>query len=116
MLAGVLAGQDFVSTLTGDDSLRSRPMKRIIEPLEMMGARIVSEDGRAPLRIKGKPAARARSATRCLSRARRSNPAILLAGLNAEGRTEVIEKQGATRDHTERMLRWFGVPVESRAA
>src|SRR5713226_8065435 len=53
MLAGILAGQDFVSTLTGDDSLRSRPMQRIIEPLQMMGANISSHDGRAPLLIQG---------------------------------------------------------------
>src|ERR1041385_6426925 len=53
LLAGILAGQDFVSTLTGDESLRSRPMQRIIGPLEMMGAQISSSNGRAPLRIQG---------------------------------------------------------------
>ncbi|MDX6559832.1 MAG: 3-phosphoshikimate 1-carboxyvinyltransferase, partial [Blastocatellia bacterium] len=51
LLAGILAGQDFASTLTGDDSLRSRPMQRIIEPLQMMGAKFSSNDGRAPLVI-----------------------------------------------------------------
>src|SRR5882762_2349063 len=53
LLAGILAGQDFNSTLTGDESLRSRPMQRIIEPLRMMGANISSNDGRAPLVING---------------------------------------------------------------
>src|SRR6266849_5293888 len=54
LLAGILAGQDFISTLTGDESLRSRPMQRIIEPLQMMGAKISSHDGRAPLTIEGR--------------------------------------------------------------
>ncbi|HYV25052.1 MAG TPA: hypothetical protein VE969_07410, partial [Pyrinomonadaceae bacterium] len=54
LLAGILAGCDFESTLTGDESLRSRPMQRIIEPLEMMGAQISSNEGRAPLRIQGR--------------------------------------------------------------
>lgn len=111
MLAGILAGQDFVTTLTGDDSLQARPMKRIIEPLEMMGARIASAAGRPPLRIEGRrplepityelPVASAQVKT-CL----------LFAGLFADGRTEVKEKFGVTRDHTERMLQWFGAPIE----
>ncbi len=113
LLAGVLAGQNFSSTLTGDDSLRSRPMRRVIEPLEQMGARIASELGHAPLRIFGRkpltpinyrmpvPSAQVKS---CL----------LLAGLSARGRTAVIERGGPTRDHTERMLRWFGVPIETQ--
>ncbi len=55
LLAGVLAGQTFAATLTGDDSLRTRPMRRVIEPLELMGARVASDDaGRAPLRIEGR--------------------------------------------------------------
>jgi 3-phosphoshikimate 1-carboxyvinyltransferase len=114
LLAGVLAGQSFPSTVTGDDSLRSRPMRRVIEPLELMGARIRSHDGRAPLRIEGRrplagidyvspvPSAQVKSC-------------VLLAGLNAGGRTTVVERHGATRDHTERLLRWFGVEVETRS-
>ncbi len=107
MLAGILAGQSFNSTLTGDNSLRSRPMKRIVRPLEAMGASIASEDGRPPLRIEGKrlkpikyemPIASAQVKT-CL----------LFAGLFASGRTEVLETAGKTRDHTERLLKWFGV-------
>jgi 3-phosphoshikimate 1-carboxyvinyltransferase len=113
MLAGVLAGQDFVSTLTGDVSLRSRPMRRITEPLEMMGARILSEDGRAPLRLTGSRMLRGLSYELPVASAQLKS-AILFAGLNADGRTEVIEQQGSTRDHTERMLRWFGVPVGNR--
>jgi 3-phosphoshikimate 1-carboxyvinyltransferase len=114
MLAGVLAGQDFVSTLTGDESLRSRPMKRIIEPLEMMGARILSEDGRAPLTITGSPHLKGIRYEMPVESAQVKS-AILLAGLKASGRTEVVEKQGATRDHTECLLRWLGVAIGSRA-
>ncbi|MDQ3818118.1 MAG: 3-phosphoshikimate 1-carboxyvinyltransferase, partial [Acidobacteriota bacterium] len=113
MIAGVLAGQNFTSVLTGDDSLRSRPMRRIIEPLEMMGAHISSENGRAPLRIKGNPRLRAISYEMPVASAQVKS-CILLAGLNAGGRTEVIEPEGATRDHTERMLRWLRVPVETK--
>ncbi|HEY0406711.1 MAG TPA: 3-phosphoshikimate 1-carboxyvinyltransferase [Pyrinomonadaceae bacterium] len=113
LLAGVLAGQDFVSELTGDASLRSRPMRRIIEPLERMGARIAADEGRAPLRISGRqPLSPIRYEMAVASAQVKS--CILLAGLNAEGRTEVFEETGVTRDHTERMLRWFGVPVEAR--
>ncbi|MBD0325447.1 MAG: 3-phosphoshikimate 1-carboxyvinyltransferase [Pyrinomonadaceae bacterium] len=111
LLAGVLAGQNFVSELTGDDSLRSRPMKRIIQPLEMMGARVDSTDGRAPLRITGRQPLDAISYEMAIPSAQVKS-CILMAGLNARGRTEVIEEMNATRDHTERMLRWFGVNVE----
>ena len=114
MLAGVLAGQDFISTLTGDDSLRSRPMRRIINPLEMMGASVLSEDGRAPLRITGSRSLRGITYEMPVASAQLKS-CILLAGLNAEGKTRVIEERGATRDHTERMLRWFGVEVSSLA-
>jgi 3-phosphoshikimate 1-carboxyvinyltransferase len=113
MLAGVLAGQDFVSTLTGDASLRSRPMKRIIEPLELMGASITSENGRAPLQIRGRRPLKAISYEMPVESAQVKS-CILLAGLNANGLTEVIGQQGATRDHTERMLRSYRFPVKSR--
>lgn len=112
MLAGVLAGQDFVSTLTGDESLRSRPMRRIIAPLEMMGARITAEDGHAPLRVEGNSELKAVSYEMPVASAQVKS-CVLLAGLNAQGRTEVTEPQGATRDHTERMLRWLGAGIES---
>jgi 3-phosphoshikimate 1-carboxyvinyltransferase len=112
MLAGVLAGQGFTSTLTGDNSLRSRPMKRVIEPLEMMGAHVVSETGYAPLTITGRQPLRPLLYEMPVASAQVKS-CILLAALNANERTIVIEKHGATRDHTERMLRWFGVPVET---
>jgi 3-phosphoshikimate 1-carboxyvinyltransferase len=111
MLAGVLAGQTFTSTLTGDASLRRRPMRRVIEPLRKMGAEIHSRDGDvAPLEIRGGdlraidyplpvPSAQVKSA-------------ILLAGLYADGATTVREMV-RTRDHTELALREFGARVET---
>ncbi len=112
LLAGLLAGQPFTSTLTGDASLRSRPMKRIIEPLELMGARVSSEAGRAPLRIEGHATlASIRYALPVASAQVKS--CLLLAGLNAVGRSEIIEARGATRDHTERLLSLFGARVQT---
>lgn len=111
LLSGILAGHDFISTLTGDESLSSRPMQRIIEPLEMMGAHIISHEGRAPLRITGKQALRAID-YELLTASAQVKSCILLAGLHAEGKTDVIENE-ITRDHTERMLRWFGVALET---
>jgi 3-phosphoshikimate 1-carboxyvinyltransferase len=111
LLAGILAGQNFASTLTGDDSLRSRPMHRIIEPLQMMGARISSHDGRAPIIVHGHRELEAISYELLVASAQVKS-CILLAGLSARGQTEVFEKE-ITRDHTERMLRSFGVSVET---
>jgi 3-phosphoshikimate 1-carboxyvinyltransferase len=113
LLAGVLAGQDFTSQLTGDESLRARPMKRIIEPLELMGARIASSAGCAPLQISGRRLLTPIKYEMQVASAQVKS-CILLAGLCAGGRTEVIEEHNATRDHTERLLRWFGVNVENR--
>ena len=113
LLIGLLAGQNFESELTGDDSLRGRPMRRVIDPLMKMGATIGSNEGRAPLMVKGshplaaieyKPPVASAQIKSC----------VLLAGLNAEGETSVIEPV-ATRDHTERMLRWFGVDVRAES-
>ena len=112
LLAGVLAGQEFASVLTGDDSLRSRPMRRVIEPLELMGAKVSSRDGCAPLEIKGRRPLLPVSYEMPVASAQVKS-CVLLAGLSAEGRTRVIERGGPTRDHTERMLGWFGVPVET---
>jgi 3-phosphoshikimate 1-carboxyvinyltransferase len=112
MLAGVLAGQTFASTLTGDDSLRRRPMRRVMEPLRQMGAEIHGQDGdRAPLEIRGShlhsidysppiPSAQVKSA-------------VLLAGLYADGVTTMHEPV-ATRDHTELGLREFGAHLEKK--
>ena len=110
LLAGILAGQGFEATLTGDESLRSRPMQRIIEPLEMMGAEISSDEGRAPLTIRGRHPLQAIDYELLVASAQVKS-AILLAGLNADGQTKIVE-QRPTRDHSERMLRWFGVAVE----
>jgi 3-phosphoshikimate 1-carboxyvinyltransferase len=110
LLAGILAGQNFEATLSGDESLRARPMQRIIEPLEMMGAEISSNDGRPPLTIRGRHPLQSIDYDLLVASAQVKS-AILLAGLNADGQTKVVE-QTPTRDHTERMLRWFGVAVE----
>ena len=113
LLAGVLAGQNFTSIITGDESLRARPMERIVEPLSMMGAGVTSQDGRAPLVIEGRNPLQAIKYELLIASAQVKS-CILLAGLNADGTTEVIEKE-PTRDHTERLLSWFGVPIETRA-
>ena len=110
MLTGVLAGQRFDSTITGDDSLRKRPMRRVIDPLAKMGAEIRSqEQGRAPLEIRGKQLHGIDYATPIPSAQVKS--AVLFAGLYAEGETTVRESVG-TRDHTETALREFGARVE----
>jgi 3-phosphoshikimate 1-carboxyvinyltransferase len=114
MLAGVLAGQNFESTLTGDESLRGRPMKRIIEPLKLMGARVKSTEGRAPLHITGSKPLKAISYEMPFPSAQVKS-CILLAGLYAKGQTQVREARGATRDHTERMLGWYGASVDESA-
>lgn len=109
MLAGVLAGHDLRAELIGDESLSARPMRRIIEPLELMGAKLDATDGKAPLIVQG--ASRLHPITYELPVASAQvKSAILFAGLNAEGRTTVIEKS-PTRDHTERLFNGFGVPV-----
>jgi len=108
LLAGLLAPHPFRTVIGGDASLSRRPMRRVIEPLTRMGAVIAAVDGRPPLTIDGTalhgishrpevPSAQVKSA-------------ILLAGLHAQGRTTVVEAV-PTRDHTERALHAFGVPV-----
>src|SRR6202022_1074487 len=114
MLAGLLAGQEFASQLTGDESLRSRPMRRIIEPLEMMGARFDSVDGKPPLRLLPRGPLRPIRYELPVASAQVKS-CVLFAGLYAQGKTSVIEPQG-TRDHTERMLRWYNARVETTEA
>ncbi len=110
LLAGVLAGQPFVSTLTGDDSLRRRPMRRVIEPLARMGAHIRARaDEFAPLEIRGGPLQPIDYALPIPSAQVKS--AILLAGLYARGATSVVEPV-RTRDHTELALAEFGARIE----
>jgi 3-phosphoshikimate 1-carboxyvinyltransferase len=115
MLAGVLAGQNFKSTLIGDESLNRRPMTRIIEPLEAMGAVIQSNEGKPPLTITGSDSLTGIAYELTVASAQVKS-SILLAGLNAIGLTEVTESLKGTRDHTERMLEWFGVPLSRRMA
>jgi 3-phosphoshikimate 1-carboxyvinyltransferase len=112
LIMGAAAGYDLTVTFTGDASLKRRPMMRVMTPLGRMGASFISrQGGRLPLSLKGghlhglayrlpEPSAQVKSA-------------ILLAGLNAEGLTEIIEPE-PTRDHTERMLRTFGATVTVR--
>lgn len=109
ILAGVLAGHDLTATLVGDESLSSRPMRRIIEPLELMGAKIEATDGKAPITIhgRGEPAPLTYKLPVASAQVK---SAILFAGLNARGRTTVIETS-KSRDHTERLFNGFGVPV-----
>ena len=109
MMSGVLAGQNFTSTITGDSSLRRRPMRRVAEPLRQMGADIRSADGdRAPLEIRGGKLHGIDYTTAVPSAQVKS--AILLAGLYADGVTTVRESV-RTRDHTELALREFGANV-----
>ena len=106
LLAGLLAGQRFDRVLVGDESLSKRPMRRVIEPLQAMGAVIESEDGRAPLRIRGGQALRGIDYTLPVASAQLKS-ALLLAGLYAQGETHVREPH-PTRDYSERMLAAFG--------
>jgi 3-phosphoshikimate 1-carboxyvinyltransferase len=112
MLSGILSAHPFQTTVTGDDSLRRRPMRRVIVPLEQMGARIASEDGRPPLAIHGTSSIRPLEFTPEVPSAQ-VKTAVLLAGLHADGITTVHEPL-ATRDHTERALDAFGVRVGAR--
>jgi 3-phosphoshikimate 1-carboxyvinyltransferase len=110
---GLLAGQAFDATLTGDESLSRRPMERAAAPLRLMGARIETTDGHPPVSVHG--GARLKGIDYRLKVASAQvKSAILLAGLYAEGET-VVHEPAVTRDHTERMLRAFGVPVASSA-
>jgi 3-phosphoshikimate 1-carboxyvinyltransferase len=108
LLSGIVAAQNFSSTLIGDKSLSKRPMKRVIEPLTEMGAKFDSSENRLPMTVHGtllnpityKPSIASAQVKSC----------VLLAGLNASGTTEFLEIT-PTRDHTERMLNWFGVEI-----
>ena len=110
LMSGILAGQDFSSTITGDDSLRTRPMKRVITPLSEMGAVIVSDNGCLPMTITGghlhgidyiSPVASAQVKS-----------CVLFAGLYADGKTSVTEP-AISRNHTELMLCGFGASVKT---
>jgi 3-phosphoshikimate 1-carboxyvinyltransferase len=114
LLSGLLAPQPFESTLVGDASLTRRPMRRVIEPLGRMGARIDSDDGRPPLRVH--PVAGLDAAEiRMNVASAQVKSALMLAGLYARGTTRITEP-APTRDHTERMLAAFGVSVAREGA
>jgi len=112
LLSGLLAGQNFFSILTGDSSLNKRPMKRIIEPLSLMGADISGRDNNqfAPLAIKGRNLKAINYTTPVASAQIKSS--ILLASLYAEGNSSITEP-AKSRDHTEKMLSLFRAKIES---
>jgi 3-phosphoshikimate 1-carboxyvinyltransferase len=112
LLAGTLAGQEGEFVLTGDGSLSARPMERIAEPLRRMGARVETTGGHAPLTITGSGALRGIEYELPVASAQVKS-AVLLAGLNADGATTVVEPV-PTRDHTELMLEAAGVRVRRR--
>jgi 3-phosphoshikimate 1-carboxyvinyltransferase len=110
LIMGAAAGFDLAATFTGDASLRRRPMGRVLDPLTRMGARFLGRaGGRLPLTLQGGGLAGIRYTLPMASAQVKS--AVLLAGLNATGAVEVREPE-PTRDHTERMLRAFGVQVD----
>ena len=109
LVSGILAGQNFDSVLIGDESLSKRPMKRVIEPLTLMGADISSVDGHAPLTIKGRKLYGIVYHSKIASAQVKS--CILLAGLNAEGKTTVTEPY-LSRNHTELMLNYLGADIK----
>lgn len=115
LLAGILAGQDFDVTMTGDASLSKRPMGRVANPLREMGAIVeTEEDGTPPLKISGGSKLKALDYTLPMASAQVKS-CVLLAGMYAEGETRVTEP-APTRDHTERMLSGFGYDVKREGA
>jgi 3-phosphoshikimate 1-carboxyvinyltransferase len=113
LVMGVLAGQRGRFELTGDESLSARPMERIAEPLRQMGSSIETTDGHAPVIVDGSDALHGISYELPVASAQVKS-AVLLAGLNAEGPTTIVEPV-PTRDHTELMLESAGVRVKRRA-
>lgn len=105
---GILAGQNFNSVLIGDESLSKRPMKRLIEPLTHMGAEIIANDMKAPLKINGKNLHSIEYTSKLASAQVKS--CILLAGLNCDGKT-IFTEPFISRDHTERMLKYMGANI-----
>lgn len=108
LLAGLLAGQPFPSTLDGSEQLRARPIRRVVEPLQAMGAAIQDTEGCAPLYVKSAQLIGKEHHLPVASAQVKS--ALLLAGLQAEGETMVMEP-APSRDHTERMLAAMGAPI-----
>ncbi len=113
LMMGVVGGHGITAAFDGDASLRKRPMRRVLDPLVLMGAQVLSQDegGRCPIRLKGTPEPLPIEYRTKVASAQIKS-AVLLAGLNSPGRTVVIEPQ-ASRDHTEKMLAHFGATVAS---
>lgn len=108
LMSGILAGQSFDSVLTGDESLSKRPMRRVIEPLDLMGAEIISNDYKAPLKIFGKNLSGIDYVSSLSSAQVKS--CILLAGMHADGKTSFKEPH-ISRNHTELMLEYLGAKI-----
>ncbi len=113
LMVGLLAGLQIPSTLTGDESLSVRPMRRVVDPLVKMGAHIDTSSGMPPLAIREGHALSGIEYT-CPMASAQVKSCVLLAGLHASG-TTTLHEPGITRDHTERMLRGFGVDVKVEA-
>jgi len=114
LMMGLLAAEPFESTLIGDASLMRRPMERVAVPLRLMGARLLTQNGRPPVQVRGTRALQAIEYALPVASAQVKS-AILLAGLRARGCTRLTEP-APSRDHTERMLRSFGVQVQQAGA
>ena len=108
LMSGILAGQNFNSTLIGDESLSKRPMKRVIEPLSLMGARIEANEFKAPLKIYGQNLQPINYVSKLASAQVKS--CILLAGMNIDGQTSFTEPY-VSRNHTEIMLKYMGANI-----
>lgn len=108
LMSGILAGQNFNSTLIGDESLSKRPMKRVIEPLSIMGAKIESNEYKAPLKIYGQSLNPINYVSKLASAQVKS--CILLAGMNIDGQTSFTEPY-VSRNHTEIMLKYMGANI-----
>lgn len=111
LFCGLLAGQNFDSELTGDSSLSARPMARVIDPLQQMGAQIASNDGRPPLRISGGQRLQGIEYALPVASAQVKS-ALLLAGLYGDGIT-TVQEPAVTRDHSERMFMTMGANIAS---
>jgi 3-phosphoshikimate 1-carboxyvinyltransferase len=113
LMMGVVGGHGITATFDGDASLRKRPMRRVLDPLVLMGAEVLSQEdgGRCPIRLRGTPEPLPIEYKTKVASAQIKS-AVLLAGLNSPGRTVLIEPQ-ASRDHTEKMLAHFGATVRS---
>lgn len=110
LMSGILASRDFSSVLIGDESLSKRPMKRVIEPLSLMGAEIISNDFKAPLKINGKNLHPINYTSKLASAQVKS--CILLTGLNTDGKTSFTEPY-ISRNHTEIMLKYMGANIST---